>query len=241
MKLDILAFAAHPDDVELSCSGTLMAHIEKGYKVGVVDLTRGELGTRGSADLRDMEARQAAKVMGLHMRDNLGFSDGFFKDNNEHRLGVIRILRKYKPDVVLANSPKDRHPDHERAAKLIKHATFMSGLAKVTTHNENGDPQEAWRPQQLFYYIQHTYNEPDFVFDITAQWERKMQAVAAYKSQFHNPEYDREEAATFISSPEFLEFLKGRARDFGQHVGVRYAEGFLKTKQILLSDITKIA
>ncbi len=225
MKLDILAFAAHPDDIELSCSGTLIRHIEAGKKVGIVDFTQGELGTRGTPELRLTEAENSGEIMGLSARINLGFADGFFKNDLEHQLELIKYIRKFQPEIVFANAIKDRHPDHGRAAQLSVDACFLSGLKKIPTELD-GEVQEAWRPKKVFHYIQSTYIEPDFVVDVTDQWEKKTESIQAFESQFHVKESGSLGDQTFISTPEFMQFVTSRARSWGQSVGVKYAEGF---------------
>src|SRR5688572_10438680 len=177
MKLDLLAFAAHPDDAEMSCGGTLLAHIELGKKVGIVDLTRGELGTRGTPEIRQQESDAATKIIGLHARENLGFADGFFENNKEHKLKVVEVLRKYQPEIVLLNAISDRHPDHGRGSTLVSEACFLSGLKMVETVGDNGVKQTAWRPKQVYHYIQDRVHTPDFVMDITPYWEKKMEAI----------------------------------------------------------------
>lgn len=237
MKLDILAVGVHPDDVELGCGGTLIKQIQEGYKVGILDLTQGELGTRGSAKLRLVESENARQIIGAEVRHNLAFRDGFFVNDEEHQLKIIEIIRKYQPDVVLANAPDDRHPDHGRAAQLIYDAYFLSGLRKIETIYE-GEKQVAWRPKSFFHYIQAKYLKPDFLVDVSAQFDAKMQSVLAYKSQFFDPNF--KEPNTFISSPEFLEFLKARSRDFGQSIGVQFAEGFISKRFFGVDDISKL-
>lgn len=230
MKVDILVFAAHPDDAELSCSGTILAHIALGYKVAIVDLTRGELGTRGSADLRDKEAEEAGKILGVNYRENLGFRDGFFVKNEEHELKIIQTIRKYQPEIVLANALSDRHIDHGRAADLVHDSCFLSGLKKIQTEY-NSIPQEAWRPKKVYHYIQDQLSQPDIVFDISGYFDKKMESILAFKSQFYDP--NSNEPITPISSPEFIEFIKGRAVEFGRRIGVKYGEGFqVKTGNI---------
>lgn len=229
MKFDILAFGVHPDDVELGCSGTLMASIQQGKKVGMIDLTRGELGTRGNAATRNAESEAAAKVMGLHARENLEMADGFFEHNRENVLKIVTVIRKYAPEIVICNAPEDRHPDHGRSAKLVADAAFLAGLRKIETTFE-GKPQEAWRPKYIFSYIQDRYLEPDFVFDISDFHARKMQAIQCYATQFYNPELD--EPSTYISSPEFLESVTARDMILGKRIGVKYAEGFISEKII---------
>jgi N-acetylglucosamine malate deacetylase 1 len=221
--LDILAFAAHPDDVELSCSGTLMKHITKGKRVGVIDLTEGELGSRGSVSLRYEEAKNASKIMGLTVRENLKMRDGFFEINEETKLKIVTAIRTYRPKIVLANAIEDRHPDHGRAAQLVSEACFLAGLRKVETI-VGGQLQEAYRPQVVYHYIQDRYIKPDFVVDITPYIERKMEAIQAYKSQFYDP--NSTEPQTPISGSEFLDFVKARCNEFGRPIGAQFAEGF---------------
>lgn len=221
--LDILAFAAHPDDVELSCSGTLMKHISEGKRVGVIDLTEGELGSRGSVSLRYEEAQNASKIMGLTVRENLKMRDGFFEINEENKLKIVTAIRTYRPKIVLANAIEDRHPDHGRAAQLVSEACFLAGLRKVETI-VGGQLQEAYRPQVVYHYIQDRYIKPDFVVDITPYIERKMEAIQAYKSQFYDP--NSTEPQTPISGADFLDFLKARGKELGRPIGVQYAEGF---------------
>lgn len=234
MKLDILVFAAHPDDAEISCSGTIMTHIARGRKVGIVDLTMGELGTRGNAQLRMMEAQDSAGILGLTVRDNLAFRDAFFKNDEEHQLAVIRTIRKYRPELVLANAVEDRHTDHGKAAELVRDACFLSGLAKVETSFEN-IAQEAWRPKGVYHYIQNNYIKPDVIVDISAFWEQKIESIKAFKSQFHDPESDEPE--TFISQPGFLDFLRSRAREFGHAIGAMYGEGFTVNRFLGVKDL----
>ena len=221
--LDILAFAAHPDDVELSCSGTLMKHIAEGKRVGVIDLTEGELGSRGSVSLRYEEAENASKIMGLTVRENLKMRDGFFEINEENKLKIVTAIRTYRPKIVLANAIEDRHPDHGRAAQLVSEACFLAGLRKVETI-VGGQLQEAYRPQVVYHYIQDRYIKPDFVVDITPYIERKMEAIQAYKSQFYDP--NSTEPQTPISGSEFLDFVKARCNEFGRPIGAQFAEGF---------------
>jgi len=223
MKLDILAFGAHPDDIELSCGGTLLSQIAQGHTVGIVDLTRGELGTRGTPASRDAEATEAARILGISVRENAGFADGFFTNDKEHQLELIKYIRKYQPDIVLANAVHDRHPDHARAAQLVEDAVFLSGLAKVETRL-GGEIQKPFRPRSVYHYIQSLDITPDFAVDISPFFDKKIEAVRAYRSQFHDP--DSKEANTFISSPEFLDFIKARACHFGVPLGVNYAEGY---------------
>lgn len=239
IKLDILALAAHPDDVELSCSGTLLAAAAKGKKIGIVDFTRGELGSRGSAEIRDKEAENSGKILGLSVRENLNFKDGFFYDDNEHRMKVIQAIRRFRPEIVLINAPSDRHPDHAKGAELSKTSCFLSGLIKIETEWE-GKKQEHWRPKHVYHYIQSNMLVPDFVVDVTPFWEQKMKSVMAFESQFHNPNYQSDEEETFISSPRFVQFLEARAKEFGQAIQVNYGEGFIKTAQLGVKDITDL-
>jgi len=223
MKLDILVLAAHPDDAEISCGGTLAKHIAMGHRVGVVDLTRGELGTRGSAEIRDAEARAAAAVLKLHVRENLGLRDGFFVNAEADQLKVVQAIRKYQPEIILANAVKDRHPDHGRGAALIAQAAFLSGLTKVETQDD-GRQQEAWRPRAVYHFIQSEYLTPDFVVDVSAYWEVKLTALRAFKSQFYDPQ--SKEPETFISNPGFMKLIEARGHELGYSIGATYGEGF---------------
>lgn len=229
MKLDILAFAAHPDDVELAASGTVMAHIAQGKKVGIIDLTQGELGTRGNAELRSKEAEQSSKILGISVRENLGMRDGFFVNNEVHQLKVIEMIRKYQPEIVLCNSEFDRHTDHGKAAQLVHDACFLSGLRKVETNIE-GKPQEAWRPKAIYHFIQDYHTKPDIIVDITPFFEQKINSIKAFSSQFYNP--DSQEPESPISSKDFFHFIEARAREFGRPIGVRYAEAFTVKRPI---------
>lgn len=237
MKLDILAFAAHPDDIELAASGTVMAHIALGKKVGIVDLTRGELGTRGSAELRDQEAAASSVILGIHARENLRMRDGFFKNDEEHQRKVVEMIRKYQPDIVICNSEVDRHIDHGRGASLVHDACFLSGLRKVETLH-NGISQEAWRPKAVYHYIQDYHTKPDLVFDITPFWERKMESIKAFSSQFYDPNSNEPESP--ISSKDFMLFLESRAREFGRVINVKYAEAFTVKRTIGSRDLTQL-
>lgn len=238
MKLDILVLAVHPDDAELGCSGTIAKHIALGKKVGIVDFTRGELGTRGSAEIRDTEAADSAKVLGLHARENLGFKDGFFVNDERHQLEVIKMIRKYQPEIILSNALHDRHPDHGRAGNLANDASFLSGLSKIST-NLDGVEQEAWRPRLLLQYIQDRYIEPDIIIDITPYIQTKIDSIKAFKTQFFNP--DHQEAETYISSPEFFDSVIGRAREFGKSIGVTYGEGFTSRKLLGVNDLFNLS
>jgi bacillithiol biosynthesis deacetylase BshB1 len=223
MKLDILAIGVHPDDVELSCSGTLLKHIASGRKAGILDLTRGELGTRGSAELRDKEADEAARILGIAVRDNLKMADGFFKNDSEHQLLLIQKIRLYRPEIILCNAVSDRHPDHGRASSLVSEACFYSGLKKIET-SLNGKIQEAWRPRAVYHYIQDRYLKPDFIVDITPYISVKLEAIKAFSSQFYDP--TSREPQTPISSANFLQFVASRNANFGRDIQVDYAEGF---------------
>ncbi|MBW4891422.1 bacillithiol biosynthesis deacetylase BshB1 [Mucilaginibacter sp. HMF5004] len=227
-KLDILVLAVHPDDAELGCGGTILKHIALGHKVGIVDLTRGELGTRGSAELRDKEAALAAEILGLTVRENLALADGFFKNDRDHQLKVISAIRKYQPKIVITNAYHDRHPDHGRASELVESAAFLSGLIKVETILD-GKKQAPWRPGLTLHFIQDNYIQPDIVIDITEHWNKKMESVRAYGTQFFNPESD-EKNETYISSPDFYDIIEGRAREFGKSIGVKYGEGYTSKK-----------
>ncbi len=235
MKLDILAIGVHPDDVELGCSGTILKHIYQGKKVGILDLTKGELGSRGSGELRLLEADRSAKILGVSIRENLGFADGFFTNDKEHQLGIIKILRKYQPEVVLANAPKDRHPDHGRASQLVSEACFYSGLVRIET-DIDGESQELWRPKAVYHYIQDRFLKPDFVVDVTDHVDIKMESIMAFSSQFYNPESELPE--TPISSKKFMDFIKARMANFGRDINVDYAEGFTVDRVIGVEDIT---
>ncbi|MAX79525.1 MAG: bacillithiol biosynthesis deacetylase BshB1 [Crocinitomicaceae bacterium] len=229
MKLDILVLAAHPDDAELGCSGTILKHIKQGKKVGVVDFTRGELGTRGSAEIRDQEAADSSKILGLSARHNLRMADGFFEYTKENQLLIIEQVRRFQPDVILINAENDRHPDHGKASKLASDAIFLSGLRKVPTTWE-GQEQEAWRPKSIYRYIQDYYVTPDLVVDVTDEWETKMKSVMAFKTQFYDPESDEPESP--ISSKEFLQQIEGRAIQYGRLIGAKYGEGFTTQRPV---------
>lgn len=225
MNLDILAIGVHPDDVELSCTGTLLHYIGLNKKVGLLDLTRGELGTRGNARIRTEEAMEAAKLMGALIRVQLDMADGFFEHEKENIIPIIEVLRKYRPDIVILNALDDRHPDHGRAAKLSADACYLSGLQKIETFDpQSGQLQEKWRPRVVMHYIQDYYSKPDFVFDITPYFKKKMEIINAFKSQFYDPE--SKEPDSPISGKDFLSFLEGRARQMGRPAGIELAEGF---------------
>lgn len=235
MKLDILAIGSHPDDVELGCSGTLIKEIKRGKKVGIIDLTEGELGTRGTVETRYQEAADSAMIMGVSVRENLKMRDGFFQNNEAHQLRLIQVIRKYQPEIVIGNILEDRHPDHGRAGWLIYDACFLSGLKQVKTTDDSGNEQEKWRPKMLLHYIQDRFHEPDVIVDISNEWEQRMEAVKAFKTQFYSGYDDGPE--TYISSPEFLDALVARARLLGKRIGVKYGEGFLSKKSIGIENL----
>ena len=237
MKLDILAFGAHPDDVELGCGATIDKEISLGKKVGIVDLTRGELSTRGSADLRDKEAAKAAKILGVSVRENLGFADGFFINDKKHQLEVIKMIRKYQPEMVLCNAVDDRHIDHPKGSKLVSDACFLSGLIKVETEL-NGKNQQKWRPKQVYHYIQWKNSEPNFVVDVTGFMNAKIESVNAYSSQFFDP--NSKEPETPITSKNFTDSIEYRAKDLGRLIGVEYAEGFTTERYVAVENLGKL-
>jgi len=229
MKVDILAFAAHPDDIELSAAGTLMKHIAEGKTVGIVDLTQGELGSRGTIETRYEEADAASKIMGISARVNLKMADGFFNDSEENKRLIIEQIRRFQPNVVLANAIEDRHPDHARAAKLVSEACFLAGLRKIETVWE-GQSQTAHRPKAVYHYIQDHYLKADFCVDITEFVDRKIEAIKAYKTQFYDP--NSKEPVTPISGEEFFDFIKGRMMQYGRPIGATYAEGFTVEREL---------
>ena len=228
-KLDILAFGAHPDDVELGCAGTILLQISLGFRVGVIDLTKGELGTRGTSEIRSKEANEASKKMNLSIRENLAFSDGFFENNQENKYEIIKKIRQYQPSIILCNAKEDRHPDHGRAASLVQDASFLSGLEKVKTHHNN-NPQEPFRPRVIYNYIQYNDQKPDFIVDISRFMDHKMEIIKSYKSQFYDP--NSKESETIISKKEFLDLIRSRSADLGRFISVDYAEGFCVNRYI---------
>lgn len=228
LKLDILVLPVHPDDAELGCAGTILKEISLGKKVGIVDLTRGELGTRGTAEIREQEAAASAKILGLTVRDNLSLPDGFFENTKEYQLKVIEAIRRFQPEIVITNAFHDRHPDHGRASELVVASCFLSGLRRIETYHD-GKLQDEWRPKQVLHFIQDNYIKPDVVVDVTAHWDKKVESINAFGSQFFNPDW-KGEPQTYISSPEFIEVIEGRAREFGKSIGVKYAEGFTSKK-----------
>lgn len=235
MKINILAIAAHPDDVELSCAGTLIAHHKKGFTTGVIDLTAGEMGTRGTPQQREDEAKKAAEIMGLTIRENLNFPDSFFTHEKHYQLEIIKKIRQYQPDIVLANARYDRHPDHTRGASLVEEAFFKAGLKKLVTKDEEGNEQDSWRPKKLYHTIQSVSITPDFLMDISDAHETKMEAIKAYKSQFFDP--NSQEPQTYISRPEFMNMIEARAMEYGHRIGVRYAEGFTTRNFLGVKDL----
>jgi bacillithiol biosynthesis deacetylase BshB1 len=237
MKLDILAFGAHPDDIELGCGATIAKEVSLGKKVGIVDLTRGELGTRGSAELRMIEAGNAAKILGVSVRENLGFADGFFTNDKKHQLEIIKMIRKYQPDIVLCNAIDDRHIDHGKGSKLVSDACFLSGLVKIETELE-GKQQEKWRPKHVYHYIQWKNIAPDFVIDVTGFIQKKQASVLAYSSQFYDP--NSKEPESPITSKTFIESINYRSRDLGRLIGVEYAEGFTSERYVAAENLSKL-
>lgn len=231
MKLDILAFGVHPDDIELSCAGTLLVEKNKGKKTGIVDLTRGELGTRGTAKTREEEAKTSAQILGTDVRENLDMPDAFFENNEENQRKIIKVLRKFQPEIVLCNAIDDRHPDHGRAAKLVSDSCFLSGLRKIETF-EGTDIQSIWKPKYVFNYIQDQYFSPSFVVDISEVIETKLDAIRAFKTQFFTGSQNNDEPQTYISTPEFLESIINRSKMFGKMIGVQHAEGFISKKML---------
>jgi N-acetylglucosamine malate deacetylase 1 len=238
MKLDIMVMAVHPDDAELACAGTIALHISKGLQVGIIEFTKGELGTRGTPEIRLAEAQESSKILDIKIRENLGFKDGFFANDEEHQKKLIQKIRKYKPEIVLTNGLEDRHPDHGRACQLAMEACFYSGLRMIETQNDDNSPQEAWRPKAVYNYIQDRYIEPDFVIDITPFWEIKLASIKAFGSQFFNPNTD--EPKSYISSSEFLEFVEARSKEMGHKIGVLHGEGFTKTKMMGVNNLFDI-
>jgi bacillithiol biosynthesis deacetylase BshB1 len=232
MKLDILVLAAHPDDAELGCGGTILKHVSMGHKVGVIDLTRGELGTRGTPETRKEEAAESAKILGLSVRDNLGLPDGFFRNDKEHQLEVVKAIRKYQPDIVIANARYDRHPDHGRASDIAFEACFLAGLTKVSTG------QTPWRPRAMYHYIQSQFLTPDLIVDVSDFWEKKMEAIRAFKTQFFDP--NSKEPDTYISSPAFMKLVEARGHEYGHAIGVKYGEGYNVRRLVGVKSLTDL-
>lgn len=235
MKINILAIAAHPDDAELSCGGTLITHQKRGFTTGVIDLTRGEMGTRGTPEQRAKESEDAAKILDLTVRENLEMADSFFANDIENQLKVVRVIRKYQPDVILANAVYDRHPDHGKAAELIEEACFKSGLKKIVTQDGDGNEQKVWRPKKVYHSIQSVSIQPDFFVDISEAQEQKMKAIKVYKTQFFDP--NSQEPQTYISRPEFIHMIEARALEYGHRIGVKYAEGFTSYLPLGVKDL----
>lgn len=236
MKLDILVIAAHPDDAELGCAGTVAKYTRAGKKAGVIDLTRGELGTRGNAETRAREAAAAAEILGLSIRENMEFPDGFFENNRSNQMALIRRIRQYRPDIVLANAPHDRHPDHGRGGSLAYDACFLSGLRRIDTEWD-GQPQAAWRPPLFLHYIQDRMLRPDILVDISEVIQVKVDAIRAFKSQFHTPGYESDEPETYISRPAFLDAILGRSAEWGKTIGTAHAEGFVSPRLLGVNDL----
>lgn len=235
-KLDILVITVHPDDAELGCGGTILKHVAAGRRVGIADLTRGELGTRGTPESREVEARDAAALLGLSARDNLEMRDGFFLNDEPHQLKVIHCIRKYQPEIIISNGLYDRHPDHGRAGDLVNDAAFLAGLRKIDTL-EDGERQLPHRPRLVLQLIQDYYIKPDIVVDISDQWEDKIKAIKAFRSQFHNERYHENEPETYISKPDFLEYIEARAREYGKYIGAKYGEGFTCRRLLGVDDL----
>lgn len=238
MKLDILAIGSHPDDVELGCSATLAKEIQQGKKVGIIDLTQGELGTRGTAQTRKQEAIAAADILGVVVRENMGFADGFFKNDQEHQMALIKMIRKYQPEIILCNAIDDRHIDHGKGSQLVSDACFLSGLMKIETREENGSKQTQWRPKLVYHYIQWKHIKPDFVVDVSGFMDQKMKAVMAYQTQFYDPKSKLPE--TPISSKNFTDSVDYRARDLGRIIGVEHAEGFTVERYVGVDSLFDI-
>jgi N-acetylglucosamine malate deacetylase 1 len=240
MKLDLLAIGVHPDDVELGCSGTLLNEIATGKRAGIVDLTQGELGTRGTVETRYAEAAAAAAILGVSVRENLKMRDGFFRNDEEHQLKLISAIRKYQPEIVFANVLHDRHPDHGRAGHLIAEACFLSGLSKIETNDEHGQSQQKWRPKYVLHYLQDWFHEPDVIIDISDVFETRMRSIEAYTTQFFTSSASSDEPSTYISTPDFLESVIARARMLGKRIGVKYAEGFISEKKIGIKSLDSL-
>ena len=237
-KLDFLAFGAHPDDVELGCGATIAKLVSQGKKVAIVDLTRGELGTRGSAEIRTKETNEASKILGITIRENMDFKDGFFRNDEEHQWKIIKVIRKYQPDFVFCNAPDDRHIDHPKGSQLIVEASFLSGLTKINTDDSSGNPQKQWRPKNIYHYIQWKNLDPDFIFDVSGFHNTKMDAVKCYSSQFYDPK--SKEPETPISTKNFLNFVQSRANDFGRLIGVEHGEGFISNRKLGFSSFEEL-
>ena len=239
LTLDVLVITVHPDDAELGCGGTIAKHVAYGRKVGLVDLTRGELGTRGTPEIRQTEAEAAAKILGVSVRENLDMRDGFFKNDEPHQLKVITALRKYRPEIVITNAIHDRHPDHGRAGELVNDAVFLAGLRKIETAVA-GEIQTPHRPRLLLQLIQDEYIQPDIVVDVSDHWEPKIAAIKAYRSQFFDESYQEDEPQTYISKPDFLESIEARSREYGKYIGATYGEGFTCRRLLGIDDLFQL-
>jgi N-acetylglucosamine malate deacetylase 1 len=235
MKLDVLAIGAHPDDVELGCSGTLINEVRRGKKAGIIDLTQGELGTRGTIETRYQEAADAAKIIGISVRENLKMRDGFFTNDEAHQMQLVKAIRKYQPEVVIGNILEDRHPDHGRGGWLLYDACFLSGLRQVKTTDDEGKEQEKWQPKMLLHYIQDRFYEPDIIVDVSDVWEQRMESIKAYRTQFYDP--NSTEPQSYLSNPDFLDAIVARARSLGKRIGVKYGEGFVSKKNIGIANL----
>ncbi|SOD78782.1 bacillithiol biosynthesis deacetylase BshB1 [Spirosoma fluviale] len=235
MTVDVLAIAAHPDDIEMSCAGTILSLIEQGKTVAGIDLTRGELGTRGTPEIRLQEANEGARFMKLSARENMGFRDAFFRNDEEHQLALIPLIRHFRPEIVITNTPDDRHPDHGRASELVIDACFYAGLRQIKTIGKDGQPQEAHRPKFIYSFIQDRSLKPDFIVDITPYWQGKIAAIKAYKSQFFNP--TSTEPESYISGEPFMKFLESRSREHGHMIGVEFGEGFISRRMLGVTDL----
>jgi bacillithiol biosynthesis deacetylase BshB1 len=240
MKLDILVTTAHPDDAEAAMGGTILKLLNEGKTVGIADFTRGELGTRGTAEIRDTESAEADRRMKLTTRVNLGFRDGFFQADEAHIFKMVQIIRRFQPEIIFTNPVSDRHPDHGRAHQIVKEAVFLSGLPKIVTIDEHGNPQEAWRPKQVFQYIQSCIHNPSFVIDISEYWEQKCHVMQAYGTQFHCKKTACDDPATPISRDDFWEYFEARARVTGGEIGVKYGEGFIAEKALKISNLSSL-
>ena len=238
MNVDVLAIAAHPDDIEMTCSGTILSLVAQGKTVAGVDLTRGELGTRGTPEIRRQEAAEGSRIMKLVARENMGFRDGFFRNDEKHQMALIPIIRQFRPKIILTNTPDDRHPDHGRAAELVAEACFYSGLRQIKTVDKDGQPQEAHRPILVYNFIQDRSLKPDFVVDITPYWEQKLEAIKAYKSQFFDPA--SQEPQSYISGKAFMNFLESRTREHGHMIGAEFGEGFISKRMLGVQDLSAL-
>ena len=235
MTADVLAIAAHPDDIEMTCAGTVLSLVAQGKTVAGVDLTRGELGTRGTPEIRAQEAADGSRIMKLVARENMGFRDAFFRNDEEHQMALIPIIRQFRPTIVLTNTPDDRHPDHGRAAELVVQACFYAGLRQIKTVGKDGQPQEAHRPIYVYHFIQDRSLKPDFVVDVTPYWNQKIDAIKAYKSQFFNP--DSPEPQSYISGEAFMKFLESRTREHGHMIGAEFGEGLISRRMLVVTDL----